>query len=93
MIGLVFIFTGALVAIIGSIGLVRFPDVFTRSHAQTVINVGGVSFMLAGFILENLESVIAWKFLIMIALIFVTSPVATHAITKAAYKDRNRHAG
>ncbi len=91
MIGMVFIFIGALVAIIGSIGLVRFPDVFTRSHAQTVINVGGVTLMLIGFILEMLESMIVWKLMILIALIFVTSPVATHAITKAAYKNEKKH--
>lgn len=91
MIGLAFIFIGAIVAIIGSFGLVRFPDVFTRSHAQTVINVGGVALMLIGFIFEMLESTIVWKFLILIVLIFVTSPVATHAITKAAYKNEKKH--
>jgi len=91
MIGLVFIFLGALIAIVGSIGLLRFPDVFTRSHAQTVINVGGVTLMLIGFVFEMLNSLIVWKFLILIVLIFVTSPVATHAITKAAYKKDKKH--
>ncbi len=84
--GIIAILIGAIITIIGSVGLVRFPDVFTRSHAQTVINVGGVCLMLIGFMMEMITAAVAWKFLILIILVFITSPTATHAITKAAYK-------
>ncbi len=85
MIGLILMFIGGIFAIIGSLGLVRFPDVYTRSHAQTVVNVGGVIFILVGVMIENFYSLILVKALFLIIFIYVTSPVGTHAITKAAY--------
>ena len=85
MIGLILMFVGSIFSIIGSIGLVRFPDVYTRSHAQTVVNVGGVIFILAGVMIDNFYSLIFVKALFLIILIYFTSPVGTHAITKAAY--------
>ncbi|NOX71446.1 MAG: monovalent cation/H(+) antiporter subunit G [Candidatus Micrarchaeota archaeon] len=84
--GIIAVLIGALISIIGSIGLVRFPDVFTRSHAQTVVNVGGVALMLIGAAFELIGDPAAWKIIVIIILIFVTSPTATHAITKAAYE-------
>lgn len=85
MIGVFIALIGSVIAFIGGIGLVRFPDVYTRSHAQTVVNVGGACLMLIGFMIESWESPSVWKILIILIAIFVTSPTATHAITKAAY--------
>ncbi len=85
MIGIVFMVIGGIFAIIGSIGLVRFPDVYTRSHAQTVVNVGGVILLLVGVMVNSFFSTLFVKALFLIIFIFVTSPVGTHAITKAAY--------
>lgn len=85
MIGFVLMVIGGVLAIIGSLGLIRFPDVYSRSHAQTVVNVGGVCLILVGVLVDQFFSVFSVKALFLIILIFVTSPVATHAITKAAY--------
>jgi multicomponent Na+:H+ antiporter subunit G len=85
MIGLILMFVGSIFSIIGSIGLIRFPDVYTRSHAQTVVNVGGVVFILVGVMIDNFYSLIFTKALFLIIFIYFTSPVGTHAITKAAY--------
>lgn len=85
MIGLILMFIGSIFSIIGSIGLVRFPDVYTRSHAQTVVNVGGVIFIMVGAMIDNFYSLIFVKALFLIIFIYFTSPVGTHAITKAAY--------
>jgi multicomponent Na+:H+ antiporter subunit G len=76
---------GGIISIIGSLGLVRFPDVYTRSHAQTVVNVGGVCLVLLGVMISTFYSLLFVKSLFLIIFIFVTSPVGTHAITKAAY--------
>jgi len=85
MIGMGLMLIGGMLAIIGSFGLLRFPDVYSRSHAQTVVNVGGVCLILIGVILDQLVSIFSLKALFLMILIFVTAPVATHAITKAAY--------
>ena len=85
MIGIYLMIIGGVFAIIGAIGLVRFPDVYTRSHAQTVVNVGGVILILVGVIIDSFFSTLFVKALFLIVFIFVTSPVGTHAITRAAY--------
>lgn len=85
MIGIALILIGSVFAIIGSFGLLRFPDVYTRSHAQTVVNVGGVCLIMAGVMFENFLSLVFVKALFLVLFIFAASPVGTHAITKAAY--------
>lgn len=85
MIGTILMFIGAAFAMIGSLGLIRFRDVYIRSHAQTVVNVGGFSVIMIGVMVESFFSAVFVKALFLIIFIFITSPVGTHAITKAAY--------
>ena len=86
MIGFILIVLGSIISVIGAVGLVRFPDVYTRSHAQTVLNVGGVCLTLLGVFLESFLSLYSIKCLLLILFIFLTSPVDSHAIARAAYK-------
>ncbi len=76
----------SVISVIGAIGLLRFPDVYTRAHAQTVVNVGGSALFIIGAVLELLENAYAWKLVALLVLLFVGSPTATHAITKSAYE-------
>jgi multicomponent Na+:H+ antiporter subunit G len=86
MIGFILIFIGSIISVIGAFGLVRFPDIYSRSHAQTVVNVGGTCLILFGVFLESFLSFYSVKSILLILFIFLTSPVGTHAIAKAAYK-------
>jgi len=79
---------GSFFYIVGSIGLLRMPDVFTRMHATSVSDTFGAFLMLSGMILQAGISLVTLKLAIIIAIIFVTGPVATHALARAA-----RHAG
>ena len=77
---------GAACALIGAMGIVRFPDVYNRIHANTVVVVGGVIVMLLGAsVLEGLSSY-TLKILIIALFIFLTNPVGSHAIARAAHK-------
>ncbi len=86
MMGIYLMILGGIIAIIGSMGILRFPDVYTRTHAQTVCNVGGSCLVLFGVFIEKFYSVFSIKALFIIFFIFLTSPVSAHAITRAAYK-------
>jgi len=87
MIGLILIFAGSIISVIGAFGLVRFPDIYTRTHAQTVVNVGGTCLILIGVAFQApFLSFYSIKSLLLIIFIFLTSPVGTHAIARAAYK-------
>ena len=87
MIGFLLIAMGSIISVIGAVGLIRFPDIYTRSHAQTVINVGGTCLILIGVVLEApLFSFYSIKSILLVVFIFLTSPVGSHAIARAAYK-------
>jgi len=73
-------------ALLGAIGLFRFPDFYTRSHAATMISVGGVMFAL--FVLMfggRFLGVYFFKILVIIVLSLMTNPTATHAVANKAY--------
>ncbi len=77
---------GAAIALVGSIGLARFPDVFTRLHGPTKATTFGVGSVLLGTILyligEGDAGVI--RGLLIPAFLFLTAPVSAHLIAKAA---------
>ena len=79
-----FIATGSAFVIIGGIGLIRFPDLFTRFHAAGVTDTLGAGFIITGLMIQAGFSLICFKLLLILAFLFITSPTATHALAKAA---------
>ncbi len=79
---------GALLCAVSSFGLVRMPDVYTRSHAATKASTLGVMSILVGAFLYFLvhHGVTSAKMLLAIAFVFATAPVAGHLIGRAAYR-------
>jgi multicomponent Na+:H+ antiporter subunit G len=77
--GFFFIFTGAL-------GIVRFPDFYTRLHAMGKTDTLGVALMVLGLaILEGVTLNVA-KFLFIILFVGLANPTATHALGRAAHR-------
>jgi multicomponent Na+:H+ antiporter subunit G len=78
---------GAFLSLVTAFGLIRLPDVYTRNHASSKSATLGVMFILLGtflfFYLE--EGHFNSRLLLGIAFIFMTSPVAGHLISRAAY--------
>lgn len=71
--------------LVASIGIVRFPDVYSRMHpAGKSDTLGQALVMLALMVYEGF-SLVSVKLLLIIAFIFLCNPTATHAIAKAAY--------
>ena len=78
------ILTGAAFCVIGAIGLLRMPDFFTRMHAASLVDTLGAAFVLAGLGLQAGFSLVTVKLIAIGVLLFFTSPVATHALARAA---------
>jgi len=76
---------GAAFVVIGCIGLVRFPDFYTRLHAAGVTDTAGAELIVLGMILQAPNWVVVAKLLFIAAFLFLTSPVATHSIANAAW--------
>ena len=79
-----FLITGALIILIGSIGVIRFPEFFSRVHAAGVTETAGIGFLFAGLFIEAGFGLVSVKLLIILALMLLTSPTASHALAKAA---------
>lgn len=75
---------GGVILIIGTIGMLRFPDFFTRLHAASVIDTLGSMLIVLGLILQAGLSLITIKLLLIIFFILFTTPTAAHALARAA---------
>ena len=81
----VLIVAGAFFIVVGAIGLVRMPDVFTRMHATSVTETAGAGLLIAGLMLQaGAVAVLTLKLFFVLAVFFLTAPVATHALAQAA---------
>jgi multicomponent Na+:H+ antiporter subunit G len=81
-----FFFTG------GSIGILRFPDFFSRLHPAGKLDTMGLLMSMSGMALYtakdfSLPAVLtALKIMLIVVFIFITSPTATHAILDAGVR-------
>ena len=78
---------GSFFCVVGGLGLLRFPDVYTRTHAATITDTLGASLLLIGLALQAGPTLIALKLLLVLAFLLYTSPVGGHALVKAAYAE------
>ena len=75
---------GSVFFVVGAIGIVRMPDVFTRMHAASVTETLGAGLMFVGMILQAGFTIVTLKLLMLMALLYITGPVVTHALAQAA---------
>jgi multicomponent Na+:H+ antiporter subunit G len=85
---IIFITLGAIVSFLSAIGMVRFPDVYTRSHAASKSSALGVLCVLSGTFLYFgfVEGHISIRLLLGIFFVFLTAPVGAHVVCRAAYR-------
>ena len=91
----VFLSIGIIFNTLGVIGLLRFPDVYTRLHAGTKCTTFGSIFLIGSVVLIGLNmwwnkdtngSVLALHSLLALIAILLTNPVGAHAIARAAHR-------
>ncbi|MDQ0216540.1 multicomponent Na+:H+ antiporter subunit G [Oikeobacillus pervagus] len=82
-----FLILGAFLSLVTAFGLIRLPDVYTRNHAASKsATLGIMCTLLATFLYFHLyEGHFNSRLILGIAFIFITSPVAGHLISRAAY--------
>ena len=81
------LFIGILALLIGSIGLVRLPDIYSRMHAVGMMDTAGIGFLILGMMLHAGLTLVTVKLVFIGIFLFFTSPIAGHAVAQAAYKD------
>jgi multicomponent Na+:H+ antiporter subunit G len=78
-----FMLLGSFFTIVGALGLVRMPEVFTRMHAASVTDTLGVGFLLIGMALQAGFDLATLKLAFLALLFLATGPVVTHALAQA----------
>src|SRR5690349_12432488 len=76
---------GVLLSILGGVGVLRFPDVYTRIHAASITDTGGATLVLLGLCLISGLTGITIKLVIIWLLILLTTPAAANALANAAF--------
>ena len=79
---------GILFTLAGSVGMLRFPDFYTRLHAAGVTETLGMIAIVTGLMLETEGSGTLVRLVFIGVFMLITAPIASHALAKAA-----RHGG
>ena len=75
--------------LLGTLGILRFPDFYTRMHAAGKCDTLGALLLTLGMAVHHGFSEIgSFKLLLIAVFIFITSPTATHAISRAAWVNK-----
>ncbi|MCL4078651.1 monovalent cation/H(+) antiporter subunit G [Coriobacteriia bacterium Es71-Z0120] len=85
-VSVVLISIGAFFFFVGTLGLLRFPDFYSRTHGATKCDTVGAGSILIGLALLRGLAPDALKILAIAALVLLTSPTAGHALARAAYR-------
>lgn len=83
----IFLLGGGLFSVIGGAGMLRMPDFYTRMHAASITDTGGMILMLAGLMLQAGLTLVTAKLVFVMIFLLMTSPTATHALARAALED------
>jgi len=75
---------GACFLLIAAIGVMRFPDFYTRLHAVSIGDTIGAGLILAGLMLQGGMSMVTIKLMLMFYFMMFTGPTAVHALAEAA---------
>ncbi len=79
---------GAGFVLVGAIGMLRFPDFYTRLHAVSVCDTMGAGLVLVGLMLQGGLSLVTVKLLLMFYFMIFTGPTAVHALAEAALQGK-----
>ena len=83
---------GLFFMVVGTIGILRMPDVYTRLHAAGMTDTMGAGLLLLGMALQAIEGVshgevsywfVFIRLVLVYAFLLFTSPIATHALARA----------
>jgi multicomponent Na+:H+ antiporter subunit G len=88
IVGMVLICVGITFDFFGVLGLIRLPDVYNRLQAATKCVTFGSAGILLGVLIIHGFSDLGIKALLGIFFIFLTSPVAAHAIARASHRSK-----
>ena len=86
ILSIMLILAGLFFLIVAAIGIIRLPDVFTRSHAVSLTDSLGAFLLLVGIAIYEGMSMPVLKILVVLSLLYLQNPVIAHATILAAIR-------
>lgn len=83
---IIFVVLGIAFMLMGSVGIVRLPDFYSRSHAASKSDTLGIMFVIGGLIIYEGFTQSSLKLLFIIIFIALSNPIGSHALARAALK-------
>ena len=76
---------GTALVLVAAVGIVRMPDLLTRTHASSKAGTLGAALILAAVAITSSELAIAIRVVLIILFLFLTAPLSAHMIARAGY--------
>lgn len=87
-IGVLLILFSSIISVLSAIGIIRFPDIYSRAHAATKTTTLAVLITLVGTFIYVwfADGYVSVRLLLGILFVFITAPVSGHLILRASYR-------
>lgn len=79
----VFLVLGSLLMVIGGIGVLRFPDVYSRMHGAGLTDTVGAGLILTGLMFESGLTAATIRLLFILGFLWYTGPISSYALAQA----------
>ncbi|MDB5507383.1 MAG: Na+/H+ antiporter subunit [Devosia sp.] len=89
---IVLVIFGALFGLLAAIGLLRFPDFYTRMHAASKAGAVGCGLIFAAIAMVSLDGPVALRAGLGIGFVLLTTPLSAHLLARASYLTGHRPA-
>ncbi len=80
----VMLLSGGAFVVVGGIGIIRLPDLYTRMHAASLTDTLGTLLIIFGIMLQAGLSLASIKLAAIAGFLMLTGPTATYALANAA---------
>lgn len=87
ILSILFVLLGILLMLAGSVGILRLPDFYSRTHSTSKSDTLGVIFVIVGLIIFEGFTQSSFKLLLIALFIALSNPIGSHALARAAYKN------
>lgn len=81
----IFLFGGLFFFLVGTLGIIRFPDVFTRAHSASKCDTLGAILCLTSLVVLEGLNMVSLKIILILVFVWIANPTATHLIAKGEY--------
>lgn len=79
----IFLLTGGIFGILGGIGLLRFPDFYSRLHAAGITDTLCAFLIIIGLVIQAGLALVSIKLMLILIFMVFTAPTASHALARA----------